>query len=64
MTEVITTDAGDRYHATSDCWGLRAGQQGGEVLGFDIHRIRSASIAEAEAEGKTPCKVCVPETER
>ncbi|MEU3169314.1 hypothetical protein [Streptosporangium sp. NPDC006930] len=58
MTEVLVTDAGDRYHA-SDCWGLRAGQQGGEVLGFEIRRIRSVSVADAEAEGKTPCKVCV-----
>jgi hypothetical protein len=60
MREFITTDASDRYHATADCWGFKAGRQGGEVLGFDIHRIRSVSIAEAEAESKTPCKVCIP----
>ncbi|MFF5249060.1 hypothetical protein ACFY3V_32670 [Streptosporangium sp. NPDC000095] len=58
MTEVLVTDTGERYHA-SECWALRAGQQGGEALGFDIHRIRSVSVADAEAEGKTPCKVCV-----
>ena len=59
MRKSITTDASERYHDTDACWGFRVGQQGGEALGFEIRDIRSVSIAEAEAEGKTPCKVCI-----
>jgi len=60
MSEVITTGAGDRYHATEDCAALQAGRLGGEVQGYRLHNVyRFASAAEAEAEGRTPCGICM-----
>ncbi|GGK63451.1 hypothetical protein Sme01_05630 [Sphaerisporangium melleum] len=61
MSELIATGAGDAYHLTEECWGLRAGQSGGEAQGYTLHgTVRFATHGQAEAAGFRPCGICFP----
>jgi hypothetical protein len=58
MTCVYVTGAGDRYHASDDCIGLRSGQEGGQAQGYDLREIVDMELSSAIAAGKTACKSC------
>ncbi|MEV4111418.1 hypothetical protein [Nonomuraea sp. NPDC049695] len=58
VTRVWMTEAGDRYHASRDCLGLQAGQQGGEAQGYKLREIVEMDLNAASAAGKTACGTC------
>lgn len=57
--QVVTTGASERYHSSEDCRAFQAGRQGSEDQGMRLHDVRWLSLRDAEALGRTPCKVCV-----
>jgi hypothetical protein len=64
--QVFTTSGGERYHSDEDCWGFKAGQDGSDVQGMQAHQVLWMTPAEAEAMGRTPCRVpgCLTEPNR
>lgn len=59
MTQTVwMSDQGDRYHATEDCHALLSGQVGGLAQDYELHSVKSVTVAEAESRGKTACLVC------
>lgn len=57
---VIWTEAGDRYHVTAECRGLRAGVLAAGVQGKRVHTRHTTSEWEAAATGRGPCITCLP----
>lgn len=58
MPVVHMTEAGDCYHKSPDCQGLRSGQEGGAVQGYELRPVVEVSLEAAVAAGKDRCGVC------
>ncbi|MFD7378470.1 hypothetical protein [Streptomyces mirabilis] len=60
MSDYITTETSDRYHAGEDCPAFQAGRAGNAAQGIEPRPIVQLTADEAQRVRQTPCSECCP----